>query len=557
MAQIPNESPIPVDFRIESQDGLVRTFDYTSAVAWCDTLTQTVSGDLVWAYGLDSLGNETDSLLCDSMAMGDLTGKIALIRRGLCNFSLKAYRAKQAGAIGVIIVNGLYLPDGGGLVNMAAGLYAANVEIPTIFISREDGDIILDKLDNGTPVTAFFEVRGFSNPRAAYSYHTPLAGVKPLEDVSATYINISSTMTLPSVTINAEFTDPSGATSTLSQTITDVAPLSINKVDFDETYTPSMVGEYNVLFTNSFNADELESSFIITEHTFALDDNNLVPNTNGTLELDSASFVNAGFRFDMGNFYRTGPTPVKATHITFVLGNHSELYTGTPSSDVMYINIYNADPDNNGSVPYPGPLTSYNGFNEGGTGQLNPIAFTEYVIQESDQDFQFTTVELPSPVTLEANKIYLVNIQYNGLEAGSGIPPKFAFGGDTRPAGELGSMIFDDSLRTDGFGVNYFMRLHLEGFATSTNNPLEDHKVTLSPNPASKNVNLELALDQVATEVDVRIYDFTGRLVSTRVLDNVQKGRFAFDVSKMNNGTYFMAINTPEGFRSKKFQVMH
>lgn len=498
------------------------------------------------------------------MIFNDLTGKIALIRRGTppgyepCEFGWKALRAQEAGAIGVIILNRAYIgEDTGGAIGMGAGAVGGLVNIPTVLLSREDGEILLEKLESGIPVTATFEVRGFSNPRAAYSYNTPLPGVKALEDVSATFINIDGTSSIPIVTINAEFEDPSGATSTLSQTITDVAPLSINKVVFEESYTPTMVGEYKVLFTNSLNGDELESSFVINEHTFALDNGNLVPNTNGTLELDSASFVNGGFQFHMGNVYRTGSTALTATHLTFVLGNHTELYSGKVSDDVLYISIYDADPDGNDSIPYPAKFPGYGGLNENG-GIVLPIANAEYVISESDQDFQFTTIELPTPLTLNPNKMYLVTVQYDGQGAGTGIPPKFAFGGDTPPAGEVGSMIFyDDSLRTDGFGVNYFMRLHLEGFATSTNNPLEDHKVTLSPNPASKNVNLELALDQVATEVDVRIYDFTGRLVSTRVLDNVQKGRFAFDVSKMNNGTYFMAINTPEGFRSKKFQVMH
>jgi flagellar hook assembly protein FlgD len=125
-------------------------------------------------------------------------------------------------------------------------------------------------------------------------------------------------------------------------------------------------------------------------------------------------------------------------------------------------------------------------------------------------------------------------------------------------AGEVGTMIFTDSLHTDGWGNNYngIIRLHLDGFATSTTTALDDRKVSVSPNPTSNTVNLELDLENTATEVEVRILDFTGRLVSSRILDNVQKGRYSFDVSKMATGTYFMSINTPEGFRSKKFQVI-
>ncbi|MBI5916267.1 MAG: T9SS type A sorting domain-containing protein [Bacteroidetes bacterium] len=562
-AQIPSESPITVEVRIESQDGLVKTFVYGRPGGWCDTLAQTVSGDAIWAYGQDSLGMQTDTLCCDSMIFNDLTGKIALIRRGDCEFGLKAFRAQQAGAIGVIILNRVYLPDpAGGAIGMGGGAFGSQVHIPTILLSKEDGDIILDKLNAGIPVTAIFEVRPFGGPRHAYSYHTPLSGVKPLEDVGITFVNTEVNTTIPSLTLSAEFTDPNGQTATISQTITDVAPLSLNSVTFDDSYTPSAIGEYTVVYSNSLTPDLLERKFIITDYTYALDDNDIIPNTNGTIEPDSARFVDDfGFRYDIGNFYRTGPTAQVATHASFMISNPDELFTGEPAADVFYINLYNADPDGNGSVPYPAAFASYSGLNENG-GPLIPVASTEYVLSDTDEGFQFITVEFPNPVNLAPNKIYLLMIEYNGSEAASGIPPKYAVGVSRDiMAGGLGTVIFGDSLYTNGwiplYGGNYnaVVRLHMDGFATSTAEPLDDSKVVVSPNPATSTVNLELSLDQVAAVVEVRILDFTGRMVSMRQLENVQDGTFSFDVSKMPVGNYFLSITTPEGFRSKKFQV--
>ncbi|MCF8246165.1 MAG: T9SS type A sorting domain-containing protein [Saprospiraceae bacterium] len=558
MAQIPNTSPIPVEFSVQSTGGFDKVFEYSSGADWGDTLAQTVSAPLIWAYSQDSLGSQSDSLLCDSMAFNDLTGKIALIRRGDCNFTLKAYRAQQAGAVGVIIVNHTYNADGGGLVGMSGALYAAETHIPSIFITRDDGDIILSKLDAGEPVTATFTVRAFGGPRTAYSYHTPLTAVKPLSDIGVTFLNIDAVNTLPSVTINAEITAPGGATTTLSQTLINVAPVSVNNVKFDDSYTPTAIGTYSVKFTNSLTPDEITQDFVITDYTFAIDNGVIVPNTNGTIEPDSANFVNLYFfQYDMGNVYRTGPTPVVATHMSFMISNPDELYSGDPDADRFDIVLYNADPDGNGSIPYPAGLTSYNGLNENG-GPLIPLTTTEYIISQDDQGFEFITVEFPSPVNLAANKMYLIMVQYNGAEAGTGIPPKYAFGGNERLAGEVGTMIFTDSLHTDGWGSAYqgIVRLHLDGFATGTTTALDDHKIAVSPNPTTNNINLELALDNPATEVEVHILDFTGRLVSSRTLDHVQKGRYSFDVSKLATGTYFMSVNTPEGFRSKKFQVI-
>jgi hypothetical protein len=76
----------------------------------------------------------------------DYTGKIVLIRRGSCSFESKSFRAQSAGAIGVIIMNNA---AGAGAMGMAED---ATVEgtIPTISISKEDGDLLVANLNNLT-----------------------------------------------------------------------------------------------------------------------------------------------------------------------------------------------------------------------------------------------------------------------------------------------------------------------------------------------------------------------------------------------------------------------
>ncbi|NJL75434.1 MAG: T9SS type A sorting domain-containing protein [Saprospiraceae bacterium] len=63
----------------------------------------------------------------------DLTGKIALIDRGGCFFSIKAFNAEQAGAIGVIICNF----DGGAFSGMSAGSND-RITIPSVMIQYSD-----------------------------------------------------------------------------------------------------------------------------------------------------------------------------------------------------------------------------------------------------------------------------------------------------------------------------------------------------------------------------------------------------------------------------------
>ncbi|WP_136667750.1 PA domain-containing protein [Flavobacterium sp. H122] len=79
-------------------------------------------------------------------AVQNYSGKIVLIRRGTCSFESKAVVAQNAGAVGVIIMNNA---AGGSVFNMAEDAAVAGT-IPTIMISKEDGDLLVANLANLT-----------------------------------------------------------------------------------------------------------------------------------------------------------------------------------------------------------------------------------------------------------------------------------------------------------------------------------------------------------------------------------------------------------------------
>ncbi len=86
----------------------------------------------------------------------DIAGKIAIIRRGTCAFTQKIQNAQDAGAIGVIIANHNnptndpnYVP----YVNMY-GVTDPAFTIPSIFINYEDGETIINAIENGESLTA-------------------------------------------------------------------------------------------------------------------------------------------------------------------------------------------------------------------------------------------------------------------------------------------------------------------------------------------------------------------------------------------------------------------
>jgi Zn-dependent metalloprotease len=83
---------------------------------------------------------------CTALANASaVQGKIALIDRGACDFSLKVFNAQNAGAIGVMIVNNAST----GLPPMGAGQNAGLVTIPSVGILQSDGAAMKSALAAG------------------------------------------------------------------------------------------------------------------------------------------------------------------------------------------------------------------------------------------------------------------------------------------------------------------------------------------------------------------------------------------------------------------------
>jgi hypothetical protein len=84
---------------------------------------------------------------CEPMAPGSLSGKIALIDRGICGFAVKTKMAQNAGAIAVIIAN-----NAPGAPPGMAGV-DPTITIPTVSVSQADGNAIKAQLANGVSAT--------------------------------------------------------------------------------------------------------------------------------------------------------------------------------------------------------------------------------------------------------------------------------------------------------------------------------------------------------------------------------------------------------------------
>jgi subtilisin family serine protease len=73
---------------------------------------------------------------------GSVSGKIVLIERGVCEFSVKVFNAQRGGAVAALVYNSA--ANGDTIQSMGPGTHAADVTIPSWFLRRSDGLAMVD-----------------------------------------------------------------------------------------------------------------------------------------------------------------------------------------------------------------------------------------------------------------------------------------------------------------------------------------------------------------------------------------------------------------------------
>lgn len=260
-----------VIFNVLTPSSLEGNYDLTY-VQWENTPAwipaNSVTGELIMAdpiLGCTALNNAAA-----------VNGKIAVIRRGDCEFGLKAFNAMDAGALAVIIVNNAP----GAPIAMGAGLNGDAVNIPAIMISQADGALLESEINAGT-VTAFIGNKtGFYEndlgiyredlfypmaqvlPSLAYNAagdfsYTPTAWVKNFGSQPQSDATLNVTITLGATEL---YNETSSAFSVPLNDSTLVAlpvfnPTSLAPGRYKVVYTISTDGEDGYPLDNVFNAD--------------------------------------------------------------------------------------------------------------------------------------------------------------------------------------------------------------------------------------------------------------------------------------------------------------
>lgn len=534
---------------------------------WGADVTTELCGEVVWA---------DDSLGCGPLTNGNaLAGKIALIRRGTCSFSLKTYNAQQAGAIAVIILNHYTNAQDGPCTTYAnatqflGGMTAVDsvavTHIPAVFLERSTGEDIDGALAAGQTVNVCFSFPRMTSPTSASMYATPLNQVDTMFAITVNYNNRSGVQQTD-VNLKADFFNPNGVhTGSVSYNMPVCDPGVDSFIVFPPYFAPPAKGKHTVLFTNDKYTQPIDSVYSYFEHTdytFATD--NLVIDPGG-VGPSNADYGTAGFYIQSGGICFTGDAPAHAGYATFGISNIDSVFVaGDPTANIIGIALYKADVDGDGA----GDLAS-SFIDDLGAGLLS---YGEYVMTGNETndaliDVPLTDINSGNPgVDLEANQAYYISLIYDGLLAGTGRCVRFANSRDVAYASfntYPTTPLYLGQLYTGGWnGAIVAERLQLEGYAPAVKtvepNVLDAAKVMVTPNPANDLVNLEFKLASVNTSVAASILDSKGRMViASKVEKNVQNGTMTFQVSSLPSGVYYLWIRTAEGSTMKKVVVSH
>lgn len=517
--------------------------------------------------------NVVGSYCCDSIINGDdIAGKVALVSRGSCSFWEKTTFAWAEGAVACLIWN--RAPMGilvnthvDGLINMTlAGIDVDLIDIPTYFVTHEDG-LVLSRLMEDGPVSITFDTPSMYDAVGPYAYATPVDQIRPLEHISvATFTRDLDT--LLNVTFNCVITDPDGTVTTLT---TDVPELFPGKdaagavvepiVNFDPYTPPAVTGLYSMVFTaettegsHALDNTVITREFEITDHTFAIENADVTDLGGITMSDAIHSDIGDGL-FNMGAFYYTTALGT-ATHVSFAIANPSAI---TEDGDYAFTaKIYDADPL--------------------GTGQVDPLFFNEdelgegtYVVTSATGANEIVVAAFDSPVQLEADKIYAVvldagsGFEFSEVQAaftnGGDIPfpleNTFAFmGTDNDPLAELDGLEYWNDDATLGYaraGSHPVIRLHLDGFVGLDELvALDDNSLSLGPNPTTDLLFLNFDLEQ-QSDVTFTVTDVQGKQINSGKYDNVFQNTMSLDVKNYAPGTYLVRIQTNGGEATRKF----
>ena len=518
--------------------------------------------------GTNLQGNPISQEGCATLT-NDLTGKIAVIYRNTCNFSLKAYNAQMAGAIAVIIVN---REDAG--ISMTAGPDGVNVTIPVVILNKTDGSAMIAAMQGGTvPVVMFIGNKfgiyandigsGVDNTIIATQATTPSILAQSAADFSFTpglaivnYGTATQTNVYVTATIDAPGA-PAAYTSTVGP-LTMVFKDTINIFDGNpETFAlfslPAYpLGEYTLNYTITLGmttADEatgdnsFTSNFYVSDDIYSYARLNMVDNEPVSMSypMNYTQGYKSCIRFNNANASRAGVeglyTSIKVDLDTFDLqAQEISLYAYTWND---LATTFSATP-------------TFLDFTQ--------VAFAQYYPPASYVNGEEIFIPFAVPFILVDNTNYLFCIETQIPEPAFGYDDIVNYNANSQILDNVISPIYIDDIGTTtdqwyaaGWNGNPAPSIGMKLFPAAELGLVDatELKGIAYPNPASDNVTVAINATGAATLV---VTDITGKIVLNKNL-SLTNGNADVNTSSLEAGIYIFNV-TLDNNQTSQFNVV-
>ena len=518
------------------------SYNFTEANGWGPDLG--ITGNFVH----DTLAVSADTLGCTSVS--GVAGKIALIYRGSCNFSVKVENAQAAGAVGVIIVNNVP-----GAPIVMGGTPVGTVTIPVVMISQADGASLRAEMLNG-PVKMYVGNKT--------GFFTNDIGFQAKDVLRAKYGGIPNTLAQNGTDFSVQpgawvfnYGTSNQTGITLTATISN-SPYSETTGPFDldagdsiyvgddvnltfsnyapATWTPgSHTLSYTLNYgnTDGYTSDNTASStFEVTSNILALArlTGGLPTSDGGSKSASSSQSFTSCLAFRDANASRIGMNGMYFSAST----------AATDSLDGLEVigSIYKWDDVFTDLNDANFTITNY-----------SEIAAGSYVFETNLQD-SMVFMPLNAPIILLDNQRYLFCvIDYsNKIFFGYDSQTNYILNQDTylQPLYPIQS---DDTWYAAGFTGGPVPAIGINTFPADELNVAETQTVEASafPIPAKDVITVKV---NAAGDAALKVVDMAGRVVSTQQV-KIENGQFNTSVAGMNAGTYVFTLDYSNGTTSR------
>jgi hypothetical protein len=542
----------------------------------------------------DASANPTQG--CDPNVLNatDIAGKFVIIDRGTCEFGAKALNGQNAGAIACIILN--HTP-GAGVQAMGAGAVGAQVTIPTIMLSYEDGVKIKAALAAGETVNFCIGNIRFPNDMATNNRagicHAPF-GTYPLAFIKAPgdyEISPGASVTNKGqnfgtgVKLNGkiEFTPNGGVSNEFYNASSDLGivievdstrniylgPVDVNGIIKEK-------GKGTITYTVISDSTEVSASDNTAVSEFYISQNHLSKARLAANGIDP--FITTSYRRSDGTNaeYLTGFTIPYCTgcKIDTLLFNMAIGAPATLAGLVAEANLYgwndaNGDGDATndelsylavGTYTYDANETSSSkiarvlvqDFNSGENGYIIPSDnFGVFVgVRYSGSESTFFGFDegidylCDNTIKETAGVLRIDDIPYLGItgyDPNTGVPD------------------VENWFRFTGLTAPLAVSIVMSGDIFVGNKQLSDldAAVNLFPNPAKDKVSVDVTLKEPTSKIVYDVLDNTGKLIN-QFVDKTSGNEFKarLDVQNLSNGLYHLIIKTDKGFKQVSFEVL-